>query len=37
MGGYNFRYFSKDKYFTKTYILKELGGIAEAKLYLTNK
>ena len=37
IGGYSFRYFSKDKCFTKAHILKELEGIAEAKLYLPDK
>ena len=32
--GYAFRYFSKDKYFTKKHIVEELSKIPEAKLYI---
>ena len=32
--GYSFRYFTKDKSFTKTYILHELAAFPDAKLYL---
>jgi len=37
MGGYTFRYFSKDKCFTKSHILKELEAIEESRLYLPDK
>ena len=32
--GYSFKYFSKEKYFTKTHIVEELSKIPEAKLYI---
>ena len=33
IGGYTFRYFSKDKCFTKSHIINELSKIQEAKYY----
>ena len=34
VSGYSFRYFTKDKSFTKAHIIRELSLIPEAKLYL---
>ena len=31
---YSFKYFSKDKYFTKIHIIEEVSKIPEAKLYI---
>jgi hypothetical protein len=33
-GGYSFRYFSKEKYFTKSHIIDELSKIPESKYYI---
>lgn len=33
-GGFSFKYFTKDKKFTKEHIIRELGAIQNSKLYL---
>ena len=37
IGGYTFRYFNKDKSFTKAHILRELQAVQESKFNLPDK